>query len=144
MTSTLRRIAIHGGMAAIVLGIIGLMFAELATMWMTVSLTGRGSAKTVPPDTSAMRQRLPVIMALAGFAFVTVGELALYRLRKNRLPPLAPAPPAPDSTERLLEELLSKAEANSNGPENAVAPTAPSPDNSAGSPLPPHPADNNA
>jgi len=113
MRPVLRRIAIHGGLTAIVLGIAGLMFAELASIWMAVSLATKtnNSAQTAPPDPAVLRSRLPLTMAAFGFAFVAVGELLLHLLRRNRTVRIVPSPPIPDSTEKLLEELLSQAEA---------------------------------
>src|SRR5580698_8189795 len=108
MRPVMRRIAIHGGLTAIVLGIIGLMLAELASMWMVVAIPVKPGAKVNPPDLSVLRQRLPLFMGFAGFIIVAVGELVLYRLRKNRLPTPAPTPKQADQTEKLLQELLAK------------------------------------
>jgi hypothetical protein len=122
MRPILRRIAIHGGITAIILGIIGLMMAELASIWIVVAVPGKAAAKGNPVDLSVLRQRLPLFMGVAGFAFVAVGELLLHRIRKNRLPPAPQTPAQADQTEKLLQELLAKEEAKMAASQQGIAP----------------------
>ena len=131
MRPVLRRIAIHGGLTAIVLGIVGMMFAEMATLWMSASLAprSRSASNENAPDPSVLRTRLPLMMAGIGLGFVAAGELMLHFLRMNRTLTLLPSPPAPDSTEKLLEELLAQAEARSTPAQETVAPTTCKPEN---------------
>lgn len=136
MSPVLRRIAIHGGLTAIVLGIIGLMFAEMASMWIVASVPPRGAAKATPPDTSAMKKRLPLIMAFSGFAFVALGELVLHQFRKNRIPPTREPAPTTEATEKLIQELLARVEAKAAEADKAVAP-APIPPQNSVAPTPP-------
>jgi hypothetical protein len=136
----MRRIAIHGGMTALVLGIVGLMFAEMASMWIAASRPSRAVAKESPPDTSAMRLRLPLIMAISGFVFVAASEMALHHLRKRR-PQVAPTPPPIDQTEQLLNELIAKEEAKAAASQATMALPPASSDNTPtpSSPPPGHP-----
>jgi hypothetical protein len=109
MRPVLRRIAIHGGLTALVLGIMGLLFIEMVGMWMAGPRPPRPvSSVVVEPDKALLRSRVPMLMAFWGFLFVSVGELVMYRIRKNRTPP---PPPVPDQTEALLQALLAEAEA---------------------------------
>lgn len=129
MRPVLRRIAIHGGMTAVVLGIIGLMLVELASIWMAANFTKRSLDKGSGPDTTQMRRKLPLAMGFAGFTFVAVGEIVLYYVRKNR--PAAPEPDTKpvDNTEKLLEDLLTQAEAKANNSQAAAASSDQSPEN---------------
>jgi hypothetical protein len=135
MRPVLRRIAISGGLTALVLGIIGFMFAELATMWLTASLSGRGAANQPPPDASVLRFRLPLMMAGMGFTLVAVGELILHRVRKNRPPP-APTANERENTEKLLQQLLAEADAKRANSTPPVAQNTANPENNA-NPAPP-------
>jgi hypothetical protein len=129
MRQVLRRIAIHGALAAIVLGIIGLMLSELATMWMAATLAGKSPANAKVPDTSAMRMRLPLLMAVSGFTFVAVGEVAMYYWRRNR--PSTGSPQPSDDTAKLLEDLLAKEEAKTTNSQEGVVQSAPESQNNA-------------
>lgn len=109
------RIAIHGGLTAFVLGIVGIMFAELASIWLAGSPgirtnTGEPIAGTDADGSVAevLRARVPLLMAAWGFAFVAIGELVVH-LWRRRSRSANPAPP-PDEAERLLEEILSQVE----------------------------------
>ena len=91
MRDVLRRIAIHGGLTAIVLGIVGFMFAELASIWLSGSPGTRTTTgepiETTDSDgavSSALRGRVPLMMAMWGFAFVAVCELVLHWWRSKR------------------------------------------------------------
>ncbi len=109
MNPVLKRILLHGGLTAGLLALVGLLFAEMAGMWMG---TGAGSPAPTdlnPPVGPAIRYRVPLMMAFWGFAFVAVCELVLSRFRKRA--PVKPAEPPPDDAETLLNELLAQAEA---------------------------------
>jgi hypothetical protein len=127
MRPVLRRIAIHGGLTVVVLGIIGMMLAELVTIWMSATFSQRSPVKGTGPDTTAMRRRLPLFMAGSGFAIVAVGEVALFFWRKNRVP--VSVQRTSDTTEKLLEELLAQAESKTSNPQGSVAPTGPASEN---------------
>jgi hypothetical protein len=128
MNPLVRRIAIHGALTAFVLVVIGLMMAEMATIWISATVPTRPGAKTAPPDTSALRFRLPLLMASTGFALVAIGELLMHQLRKNRIPPV-PKQSAPDQTETLLNELIAREETKAANSQRAVAPSTPSSQN---------------
>jgi hypothetical protein len=113
MHRVLKRIAVNGLITALILGGIGLLYAELAGLW----LTGSGNRVSPQTDTeiqSAIRQRVPLRMAMWGFVFIAVAEVGLYLWRGE--PPVkdakaAKGAPRPDEAELLLEELLKQAEA---------------------------------
>lgn len=117
MRPVLRRIAIHGGLTALLLGLVGFLFAELASIWLagspgTRAATG-GPIATTDDDgvTATLRARVPLLMAVWGFAFIAIGEVAIYLWRGER-PRSAPVPVSTEAdAEHLLEELLAKAEA---------------------------------
>lgn len=109
------RIALHGGLTAFALGIIGIMYAELASIWLAGSPGIRTQTGAPIPTTDTdgsvaaeLRARVPLTMAVLGFAFVAIGEILLHLWRRRRKPPAAPAPV--DDAERLLEEILSQVE----------------------------------
>ena len=72
MHPVLRRILLHGGLTAIVLALIGAMFAELANIWL-VGNAPRGAAVNANEQVgSALRARVPLILWSAlwcGIAF---------------------------------------------------------------------------
>ena len=109
MNPVLKRILLHGGLTAGLLALVGLLFAEMAGMWMGTGAGPPAPTDLNPPVGPAIRYRVPLMMAVWGFVFVAVSELVLSRFRKP-----APAKPAPpDDTEKLLNELLAQAEAKS-------------------------------
>jgi hypothetical protein len=122
MKQVLRRIAIHGAFTAILLGVIGFMLAELASIWLAAPPDPRSvpGATVEATDTfnpngklaSDLRKRVPLMMAIWGFAFVAIAELVLHAWR-SRKPVTQPAvtAPQPDPAEKLLEEILAKVEA---------------------------------
>jgi hypothetical protein len=119
MRPVLRRIAIHGGLTALLLGLVGFVFAELASIWLASSPGTRaatGEPVVVGEDdggvAAALRARVPLLMAVWGFVFITLGELALYLWRGESPRPAAAAPTPEADAEQLLEELLTKAEAS--------------------------------
>jgi hypothetical protein len=111
MHPVLKRILIHGALTAAILALVGLLFAELASLW-TTSRAGRpASAELNPPLPASFRYRVPLTLALGGFLFVAVGELVLRRIRGDK-PAASAKPSSPqDDVEKLLNELLAQAEA---------------------------------
>jgi len=106
------------------------MFAELASMW----LAGESSARPGPgpavetrsgdPDlASKLRVRIPLLMAVWGFAFVAVGELVLHLIRSRKPTPPPTPPRQPDDAEKLLEQLLAEVEAKAKLPTTQTAGT---------------------
>jgi hypothetical protein len=120
MNELLRRIAVHGGLTAVILAVIGFVLGEMAA---TAQLTPVGTR--LPPAEAAalnaraeqsaaeMRRNVPIAMALMGFVFVAAVEGARHLVRGKAAPDAAPAPRVPDEAEKLLEELLTQAEAKS-------------------------------
>jgi hypothetical protein len=119
MRPVLRRIAIHGGLTALVLGLFGLMFAELGAIWLSSAPGARSAEVAETADAEVadrLRGRVPFLMAVWGFGFVAVAEVLMHLYRTRRAAAraaMAPATaqPQPDEAERLLLELLAKAEA---------------------------------
>jgi hypothetical protein len=117
MNPVVRRIAIHAVISAVVLGAFGLLFVQVASVWLEFSDPGARpgervvSAEVDDAFVSALRARVPFYM-LAGVTFVVLCEVAAHwwRSRKGTPPPAVPQP-QPDEAERLLLELLSKSEA---------------------------------
>ncbi|AMV28469.1 hypothetical protein VT84_28955 [Gemmata sp. SH-PL17] len=114
MHPVLRRILLHGGLTAGTLALIGMMFAELAGLWLTGSAT-RSSADPDEEINTSLRSRIPFTMALWGFGFVAVSELVIWRVRGNRPATSQQTGPqteqSQDEAEKLLNELLAQAEA---------------------------------
>ncbi len=107
MHPVLKRVLLNGGATAVVLACVGLLFAQLAVMWVA------GSGQPIPSDLDpqvgpAVRYRVPLMMAFWGFVFVAVSEVVLYRFRRR--PPVKPVEPPVDDAEKLLNELLAQAE----------------------------------
>jgi hypothetical protein len=119
MNELLRRIAIHGGLTALILGVIGVVLADMAASSITTPTGARTPAAQSAEETAvveksaeSLRTTIPLAMAVWGFGFVLLYEVIRHLLcGKKTLVPIEP--PEPDSTEKLLEELLSQAEAKS-------------------------------
>jgi hypothetical protein len=119
MRELLRRIAISGGLTALILGALGFALAEMAASTVETPLGTRAPANGPRPDVeqahavgAKMRSQIPLSMAIWGFVFVAVVETVRHLVRSWRAAPaVAPTPVVPDDTEKLLEELLSLAEA---------------------------------
>lgn len=116
MRPVLRRIAVHGSLTAVVLGVVGLVFAELGSVWLSASPGTRqatGGAVDAPDADGTLREqlrrRVPVFMAVWGFVFVAAGE-GLRHVLVGRKPAVPPPAPQPDDAEKLLLELLAQAE----------------------------------
>lgn len=112
MSPLAKRILIQGTLTAVVLALIGLALAELATMWATGSAGRPNSSDLNPAPPDSLRYRVPLTLAAAGFVFVAVGEWLAARVRARKAA-ANPAPAQPDDAEKLLNELLAQAEAKS-------------------------------
>jgi hypothetical protein len=116
MQRLLKRIALHGVLTALVLGVIGAMFTQIAMMWLTSSAPPRvgpvesAAAPAPNPVADAIRYRVPLMMAAWGFAFVVVTELVVFAVRGEKKPPVPPPYVPEDTAEKLLEELLHQAD----------------------------------
>jgi hypothetical protein len=116
MERVFKRILVHGGLTALALGVIGVLFTQLASVWLASSTAPRAgpvepSAAARPdPVDAAIRYRVPLTMAAFGFAFVVVSELLVHAIRGEKKPAVTPPTPQDDTAEKLLEELLSQAD----------------------------------
>jgi hypothetical protein len=111
MNPVVKRILIQGGLTAALLALVGVMLAELASIWVIGNAGGKPNSPDLNPNvTERLRYRVPLTLAGLGFLFVAVGELVLQRFRKTP-PPAKSGEPPPDEAETLLNELLAQAEA---------------------------------
>ncbi|HEY1186339.1 MAG TPA: hypothetical protein VGE74_01720 [Gemmata sp.] len=111
MHPVLRRILLHGGLTALVLALIGMLFAELANIWLVGNAPRSAAGEATDPVGATLRTRVPVVLAGWGFVFVMVGEIVIWRVRGARPTAPKPADLSPDDAEKLLNELLAQAEA---------------------------------
>ena len=115
MERVLKRIALHGILTALALGLMGMLFTRLASFWIASAAPPRGTpaesgaAATNPVD-ATIRSRVPLTMAAFGFAFVAVSELLVFAIRGEKPVVKQPRTVAEDPAEKLLEELLSQAD----------------------------------
>ncbi len=109
MHPVLKRILTQGGLTAILLAIVGVLFGQMAGMWATANL-GQPDSPEADAIAESIRVNVPLMMAFWGFVFVVVWELVRWRL-SLRKPVVTTAAPQPDETEKLLNELLARAEA---------------------------------
>jgi hypothetical protein len=126
MDSLLKRILVNGLVTAAVLAVVGVGYAELAGLFLASKTPTRASLEAPIPEPDSLAEslesRVPMMMALWGFAFVATGEVVMHLIRKRR----KAAPPVevqPDPAEVLLEQILAKVEAE----RATVAETNPSP-----------------
>jgi hypothetical protein len=120
MRLVLKRIVVNGLITALVLALLGFIYAELASIWLASSTPTRAgpvenaaAASDTEPVRDALRYRVPLLMAVCGFAFIAVCELLLYWWR-GAPQPAAKKPasePQPDAAELLLEQLMAEADA---------------------------------
>jgi hypothetical protein len=120
MRELLRRIAINGGLAALILGVIGYFLADLAAATLQTPIGTRSAGAPSAEEAergraivAEMRYTIPRNMAIWGMGFVVGFEILRHLIRGRRTTTPAPPRPAPppDETEKLLEELLAQAEA---------------------------------
>ena len=84
MHPILKRIALNGGLTAALLAVLGLVFAEMAGMWLAGEAARPGTSGELPSVNASLRERVPLMMAVWGFAFVAVSELVMWRVRGLR------------------------------------------------------------
>lgn len=106
MSPLLKRILLHGGITAIVLAGVGLLFSRMAGMWMA----GPGGTGPQPVAEEELRYSVPLTMAFWGFVFVVVCEVIISRVRPTPSAEAKTAEKQPDDAEKLLNELLAQAE----------------------------------
>jgi hypothetical protein len=119
MRDLFRNIALRAGLTALLLGIVGVVLAEMAATSLTTPVSARpGTAQMTAESvrmgesTDEIRARIPLAMAIWGFVIMTVYEVLRHLLRRRKT--AAPPPPSqPDESEKLLEELLAQAESKS-------------------------------
>jgi len=104
MPATLSRILRNGLLAALMLGVLGFVYAQFAGIWFDAK-AGAGGAEV----TEALQWRMPFTMAGWGFGLVAVFEFFGALWRKPEKPGVE-SKPVPDA-ESLLLELLDQAEA---------------------------------
>ena len=112
MSPVVKRIAVNGTLAALFLAVLGYLIANIAVMFLPAAAPGTDEV-ALPDDDLAdtMKVRLPLTLAAWGFAFVAVGELLLWAVRGNRTPAAGPTRAELDANERIIQELLAKADA---------------------------------
>ena len=107
MRSTVTRILRHGLIAALLLGVLGYLFAQFAGIWFQEKIGDRDAPIGGAEVTDALQWRVPLTMAGWGFAVVAVIELVTGLWRKPEKP--VETKPVPDA-EELLSKLLDEAE----------------------------------
>ncbi len=130
MPPTLKRILWNGLPAAVLLAGLGFALAETAGFFLDANRPARqlsaadGAAPLADPVPADLRRSLPVSMAVWGFALVA-GYEGVRRLLKGpgkkagpRLPPV----PAGAAVDKLLSDLMRKAEADRAGPDTTTPP----------------------
>lgn len=100
----------NGVPTAVILAVIGYLFAQLASMWYVSESGGRENVG-VQEMSETLQWRLPLTMAAWGFGLVALFEGVLSLWRTPVAPPTISTPPAVDETEQLLLQLLEEAEA---------------------------------
>lgn len=111
MSPVVKRIAVNGVLAAVALALLGYLIASIAVMFLPVPPPG--AEEPAPPDDlpEAIKVRLPLTLAAWGFVFVALGELVLWAVRGKRPPAAGPTQAELDANERIIQELLAKADA---------------------------------
>jgi hypothetical protein len=138
MPPTLKRIVWAGVPAAVLLAGVGFVLAEAADLFLAAqeparaveAIDGAAPPAPAPPAVTAdVRRTLPLTMAAWGFALVTVYELLRWLIRGTPKPAGQPKKPVPATADvdKLLNDLLVKAEADRAGPSTATPPPAGTP-----------------
>ena len=113
MTAERRRTLVHATLAAGALALIGVMYAELAGMWVagqSVERNGPPVSTPGPDIAGAIKWRLPAAMAVAGFLLVLGGESLTSLWRK---PAAAAEPPKRDfdkEAEAKIQQMLKESQ----------------------------------
>lgn len=108
MLSTPARILRHGIPAALILGCLGIVYAQFAGVWFQNKIGEREAPSGGAEVTDALQWRMPLAMAGWGFGVVAAIELVTGLWRKPI--PSEAIKPVPDA-EELLSKLLDEAEA---------------------------------
>lgn len=112
--STSKRIVINGLLAGITLAIIGMMYAQLASMWVSSQPSRRTGLDETLARTNSVRLpdelnwRLPLTMGVMGFCLVALGESLFSLWRQPAKPPIR-KPSLEEETDALLQKLLDEA-----------------------------------
>jgi hypothetical protein len=134
MRTTLLRIAKHGGLVAAGLWIFGVMFGQLAGLWVDSQAPVRNgpilSGEPIDPKlksegelfAESVRWRVPFAMAGWGFLFVAAFELMAGMWRRPEPPQTPVDPQQANAEEELIQQLLRDAEQNATNLSNTPAP----------------------
>lgn len=121
MSQTLKRIVRAGLPAGLVLAAVGYGLAELAGAFLSAQVPARevvavdgADPAAAPPDPlpADLRRTLPLTMACWGVGLVTAYELLRRLVKGPAQPPKRSPVPAAGDVDKLLDDLLKKAEAD--------------------------------
>lgn len=134
MRTTLIRIAKHGGLVAAGLWIFGILFGQLAGLWVDSQAPVRSGPILTgePVDLQArtegalvaesIRWRMPFAMAGWGFLLVAAFELLASLWRRPEVPLTPVDPNQANAEEELMQQLLHEAELKATNLSNTPAP----------------------
>lgn len=134
MRTTLLRIAKHGGLVAAGLWIFGILFGQLAGLWMDAQAPVRNgpiqAGDTVEVNAQSegelfaenVRWRVPFAMAGWGFLLVAGFELLAGIWRRPEVPLTPVDPDRANAEEELMQQLLRDAELKATNLSNTPAP----------------------
>ena len=134
MRTTLIRIAKHGGLVAAGLWIFGIMFGQLAGLWMDSQAPVRNgpilTGELVDPNAKSggevfaesVRWRVPFAMAGWGFLLVATFELLAGIWRRPEVSPAKIDPRQANAEEEMIQQLLREAEFKVTNLSNTPAP----------------------
>lgn len=134
MRTTLIRIAKHGGLVAAGLWIFGILFGQLAGLWVDSQapvrngpvLTGEpvdpGSKSEGELFAEGIRWRVPFAMAGWGFLLVAAFELLAGIWRRPEVPLTPVDPHRANAEEEMIQQLLREADRNATNLSNTPAP----------------------
>ena len=134
MRTTLIRIAKHGGLVAAGLWIFGILFGQLAGLWVDSQAPVRNgpilSGEHVEPNAQSegelfaesVRWRVPFAMAGWGFLLVAGFELLIGIWRRPEVPLTPVDPNQANAEEELMQQLLREAEFKATNLSNTPAP----------------------
>lgn len=134
MRTTLLRIAKHGGLVAAGLWIFGVLFGQLAGLWVDSQAPARNgpilTGEPVEPNAKSegelfaesVRWRVPFAMAGWGFLLVAGFELLASLWRRPEVPLIPVDPDQANAEEELMQQLLREAEFKATNLSNTPAP----------------------
>jgi hypothetical protein len=114
MRRVVKKIAVNGTVAAVILLGFGFLLAEAAGFLLAQPATrdGPAAADTAAATRRALRTRVPVTMALWGVGLVAVWEITAFLLRGEPKPAAPRKLPAPtDAAANQLEDLVRQSDA---------------------------------